>query len=65
MSDRTKQVQFRMPDDIHKELKILLIQNDSSLTEFFNEVAVKYVNAQKNKSLSMDLEKINGGKNNG
>lgn len=64
LSDRTKQVQFRMPDDVHKELKILLIKNDSSLTDFFNEVAVEYLNAQKNKSIVINSEKINGGENN-
>lgn len=43
MSDRTKQVQFRMPGNIHKELKKALIDDDSSLADFFNSAAENFL----------------------
>lgn len=63
IGERDKQVQVRLPAALHKELKLTLIQNDSSLADFFNEAAkaylkdpVKYLKA---------IKSINGGKNNG
>ncbi len=55
MSERTKQVQFRMAEDVHKKLKIALIENDSSLADFFNEAAVAYL--EKNMELESDNTK--------
>ncbi len=43
MSNRTKQVQFRMPDELHTELKAALAYDKSSFTEFFNSAAEKYL----------------------
>lgn len=42
-SDRDKQVQVRLPASLHKQLKLALIQNDSSLADFFNEAANAYL----------------------
>ena len=39
MSDRTKQVQFRMPDELHTELKAALAYDRSSFADFFNKAA--------------------------
>lgn len=44
MSDRTKQVQFRMPEETQKELKKALIDDNSSFADFFNEAATAYLN---------------------
>lgn len=50
MSDRTKQVQFRMPSRLHKELKLALIENDSSFADFFNRAAEWYLEQYSGKS---------------
>ena len=42
MNERTKQVQFRMPEETQKELKKALIDDNSSFTDFFNEAAIAY-----------------------
>ena len=42
-SDRDKQVQVRLPASLHKQLKLALIQDDSSLADFFNEAAMAYL----------------------
>lgn len=34
LSDRTKQVQFRMPDELHAELKAALAYDRSSFADF-------------------------------
>ena len=47
MSDRTKQVQFRMPEETQKELKKALIDDNSSFADFFNEAATAYLNNPK------------------
>ena len=60
MSNRTKQVQFRMPEKLHMELKAALVYDRSSFTEFFNQAAEKYLldrNAKKQKK----TESENGG----
>ena len=62
-SDRDKQVQVRLPASLHKQLKIALIQDDSSLADFFNEAANAYLkNPEKYKKT---VGSINGGKNHG
>ena len=45
-SDRDKQVQVRLPASLHKQLKLALIQDDSSLADFFNEAAEAYLKNQ-------------------
>lgn len=60
-SDRDKQVQVRLPASLHKRLKLALIQDDSSLADFFNETAAAYLkNPDK---FWKAIECINGGKN--
>ena len=63
VSERDKQVQVRLPAALHKELKLTLIQNDSSLADFFNEAAKAYLKDPA-KYLKA-IKSINGGKNNG
>lgn len=43
-TDRDKQVQVRLPVALHKRLKLALLQDDSSLADFFNEAAIAYLN---------------------
>lgn len=43
LSDRTKQVQFRMPDELHTELKAALAYDRSSFADFFNKAAEEYL----------------------
>lgn len=62
-SDRDKQVQVRLPASLHKQLKLALIENDSSLADFFNEAAMAYVNNPDKYRKAM--RSINGGKKNG
>ena len=47
MSDRTKQVQFRMPDELHTELKAALAYDRSSFADFFNNAAEEYLSNSK------------------
>ena len=62
-TDRDKQVQVRLPAALHKQLKLALIQDDSSLADFFNEAANAYLkNPEKYRKL---VGSINGGKDNG
>lgn len=63
IGERDKQVQVRLPAALHKDLKLTLMQNDSSLADFFNEAAKAYLKdpAKYQKA----LKSINGGKNNG
>ena len=62
-ADRNKQVQVRLPASLHKQLKLALIDNDSSLADFFNEAAAAYVNNPDKYRKAM--RSINGGKKNG
>ena len=63
IGERDKQVQGRLPAALHKDLKLTLMQNDSSLADFFNEAAKAYLKdpAKYQKA----IKSINGGKNNG
>lgn len=63
VSERDKQVQVRLPAALHKELKLTLIQNDSSLADFFNEAAKAYL--KEPAKYQRAIKSINGGKNNG
>ena len=61
--ERNKQVQVRLPDSLHKQLRLALMQNDSSLADFFNEAAEAYLkNPEK---YDKAIKGINGGKKNG
>lgn len=61
-SDRDKQVQVRLPVSLHKDLRLALLQDDSSLADFFNEAATAYLkDPEKYKKA---IERINGGKRN-
>ena len=42
-SDRTKQVQFRMPVKLHNELRKKLIDDNISMADLFNNAAKKYL----------------------
>ena len=43
MNNRTKQVQFRMPEELHTKLKAALVYDKSSFTDFFNNAAEHYL----------------------
>lgn len=62
MSDRTKQVQFRMPEELHTKLKAALVYDKSSFTEFFNNAAEHYLLKRNNNQPQMTK---NGGVKNG
>ena len=42
-SDRTKQVQFRMPTVLHNKLRKILIDDNVSMADLFNKAAEEYV----------------------
>ena len=49
-SDRTKQVQFRMPTVLHNQLRKLLIDENISMADLFNKAAEEYIkNKEKDK----------------
>lgn len=60
LNDRTKQVQFRMPDELHAELKAALAYDRSSFADFFNKAAKDYL-SQRN----IDTKKKSKGKDGG
>lgn len=62
-SDRDKQVQVRLPASLHKQLRLALLQDDSSLADFFNEAATAYLKDPDKYKKAMG--RINGGKRNG
>lgn len=64
MSDRTKQVQFRMPDELHTELKAALAYDRSSFADFFNKAAEEYLSNRKVYKQEKSKSK-NGGTKNG
>lgn len=62
-SDRDKQVQVRLPASLHKQLKLALLQDDSSLADFFNDAATAYLkDPEKYKKA---IGRINGGNRHG
>lgn len=61
--ERDKQVQVRLPTLIHKQLRLTLIENDSSLADFFNEAAAAYLKDPEKYKKAM--KSINGGRKNG
>ena len=56
-SDRTKQVQFRMPTVLHNQLRKILIDDNVSMADLFNKAAERYI--------SKHLKKEKGEKKNG
>ena len=46
MSNRTKQLQFRMPEELHTNLKVALAYDKSSFTELFNKAAEEYLSSR-------------------
>ena len=64
LSDRTKQVQFRMPEELHTDLKAALAYDKSSFADFFNRAAEEYLSTRnakkKGNSKSTDREDHNG-----
>ena len=64
MSDRTKQVQLRMPDELHTELKAALAYDRSSFADFFNKAAEEYLSNRKADTKEKSKSK-NGGTPNG
>ena len=53
-SDRTKQVQFRMPTALHNQLRKLLIDDNVSMADLFNKAAEEYINKRKKEDESND-----------
>ena len=53
-SDRTKQVQFRMPTALHNQLRKLLIDENISMADLFNKAAEEYINNRKKENESND-----------
>ncbi len=47
LSNRTKQVQFRMPEELHTELKAALAYDKSSFVDLFNKAAESYLSKRK------------------
>ena len=45
-SDRTKQVQFRMPTVLHNQLRKLLIDENISMADLFNKAAEEYIKSK-------------------
>ena len=64
LSNRTKQVQFRMPDGLHTELKAALAYDRSSFADFFNKAAEDYLSNRKANKEKKSKSK-NGGTENG
>ena len=42
-NERTKQVQFRMPEKLHLELRKALLESGISMADLFNDVAKNYI----------------------
>ena len=53
-SDRTKQVQFRMPTMLHNRLRKILIDDNVSMADLFNKAAEEYINKRKKENESND-----------
>lgn len=63
MDDKTKQVQVRLPPDLHRQLKGALALEGKTLVDFFNEAAVTYLKNQNEYCAA--ITRISGGKDNG
>lgn len=60
MSDRTKQVQFRMPENLHTDLKAALAYDRSSFADFFNKAAEDYLSKRTKQKLRKTRSKDGG-----
>ena len=47
--ERTKQVQFRMPEELHLALRKALLDNGVSMADLFNDTAKNYIKKHKDK----------------
>ncbi len=65
MSNRTKQVQFRMPDELHAELKAALAYDRSSFADFFNKAAEGLPIKSQQRDKQKKSKSKNGGTKNG
>ena len=63
LSDRTKQVQFRMPDELHAELKAALAYDRRSCADFINKAAEDYLSNRKADKQKKSKSKNGGAKN--
>lgn len=63
LSNRTKQVQFRMPDELHAELKAALAYDRSSFADFFNKAAEDYLSNRNTEKQKKSKSKNGGAKN--
>lgn len=63
LSDRTKQVQFRMPDELYAELKAALAYDRSSFADFFNKAAEDYLAKRNTEKQKKSKHKYGGAKN--
>ena len=48
--ERTKQVQFRMSEELNFQLRKVLLDNGISMADLFNDTANEYVKKQQDKS---------------
>ena len=64
MSNRTKQVQFRMPEELHTDLKAALAYDKSSFADLFNKAAEEYLSRRKEDKRKKSKDE-NGGNYNG
>ena len=64
MSNRTKQVQFRMPEELHTDLKAALAYDKSSFADFFNQAAEEYLSTRNAKKKER-IKSKDGGTHNG
>ena len=51
---RTKQVQFRMPVELHLELRKALLNSGMSMADLFNDTAKEYVKTQQKDKVMED-----------
>lgn len=63
LSERDKQVQVRLPAALHKELRLRLLEDNSSLANFFNEAAEAYLKCPE--GYNKAIKTIRRRKNNG
>lgn len=47
--ERTKQVQFRMSEELHLALRKVLLDNGVSMADLFNDTAKSYIKKHKDK----------------
>lgn len=52
--ERTKQVQFRMPVELHLELRKALLHSGISMADLFNDTAKEYLKTQQKDKVTED-----------